>query len=254
MVVTRRLLLRTERPPERRARAEQAEEVRGHERVRHRVLAAVGQQREEHLLGAGDHLERMRARRPGVHQKARRIARRVRCRHHRRESGDEARMADRLQGDDAVTVVVGKRGNEQPVDDAEDRRVRADAEGERDDGDRGERACLAEMPQREADVVHPLDAEVGDALPVSAPLGALHGVAAIHGQIAEATVGFGFGLGRAQPAGAEIFGPELDVEAHLFIGLLNQAPACRRKAKEPPNVARKSGFVAHGVNVPPADP
>src|SRR5687767_4689074 len=54
-----------------------------------------------------------------------------------------------------MTVLVGKRVEEQPAHDAEDRRVGSDAEGERDDGDERESWTATQLPHGIAHVLSP---------------------------------------------------------------------------------------------------
>jgi len=61
--------------------------------------------------------------------------------------------------DDPVGLGIGQRPEQQGVDDAEDRGVCADAEGEREDGHGCEAGRFGELPQGETEVVHQGESE-----------------------------------------------------------------------------------------------
>jgi len=71
------------------------------------------------------------------------------------------------------------------MDDAEDRGIRADAEGERDDRDGRERGGFREVAECEANVLRPSDDPIDGGLPAYLSLGAACGVVPVRARIAE---------------------------------------------------------------------
>ena len=136
------VVLRFEHAPHRRAHAERREEVRRHVlRVRAFGVEAVARHLESNRRQADDVGEHVvliakplvHARREAVHPRLARIP------------------AQQLH--EPAWFPDGKIPKHQRVDDAEDGGVRADAEREREDGDRGEPGAAAQHPKAVADVL-----------------------------------------------------------------------------------------------------
>jgi hypothetical protein len=156
-----------------------------------------------------------------------------------RRGGDVAHVAHRLERHDPLAIGIRQRVEEQSVDDAEDRAVGADAERQREHGHRGEHRCLGQMPERESHVLHPFGRPGSHALPAGVALGPTRRVRAIFRWITEAGQRRRRGVGLTEPAGAQLVGPRVDVEADLLVGVREHAVARRREAEQPADAGRK---------------
>ena len=124
-----------------RLHAQHVEVVRRHHASREPFGFLAPEQVEEHVVEFDDAVQR--ARLPVVIHLLRREADVV---------GDRVSLAV-VQDDELVAVLVGQRPQQHAVDDAEDRRVGADAERHRHDDDESEARIAAEAAQAVADVL-----------------------------------------------------------------------------------------------------
>jgi hypothetical protein len=156
-----------------------------------------------------------------------------------RRGGDVAHVAHRLERHDPLAIGIRQRVEEQSVDDAEDRAVGADAERQREHGHRGEHRCPGEMPECEAHVLHPFGQPYTDVLAAGDVPCPSRRVFVIFAPVAEAGQRRRRGVGLTEPAGAQLVGPRVDVEADLLVGVREHAVARRREAEQPADAGRK---------------
>jgi hypothetical protein len=133
---------RTERAPEDRLHAEDVEEVRRDHTRLHPSRLVLAEQDERHRVVVGDSCE-ARCLRPVVDDLGVREPR-------VRDFGQCQRLSEIEQ---LLAPLVRQRSKEHAVDDAEDRRVRANAQSERDDRGDGESRTLAKRANREPQIL-----------------------------------------------------------------------------------------------------
>src|SRR6185312_11663428 len=123
---------------------------------------------------------------------------------------------------------------------AEDRRVRADAESQREDGEHGERRRATAMAVGEMNVLPPL-ADRG-APPGSPPMRRCPAIRVIPelGGIAKPSQRLGVRVGVAHALRAQFVGAEVDVERHLVVEVAENALACRRQPEQASDAAREA--------------
>jgi len=153
------LFVRQEQPPAKRTDAEQVEVVRRQSAAEHLHGIAEARQRESGEVLGGE-LAEDRLPVAVVHEPRRR----------QRDLDDAAILRVRVHVDDAILIGVGQTAQEQVVDEAEDRRVQADPEGEGEQREQREPRRLQELPDGEAKVCnHVTPSFPGSAAPRCAP-------------------------------------------------------------------------------------
>ena len=125
---------------------------------------------------------------------------------------------------EAVRRADRQRAQQQTVDEAEERRVGADAEGERQRHDNGERGALPEHSDRVAHVLRE------DVEPGQAALLAVHFAETV--RPAELQEGLASRVRGGEPAPLEFVGQELEVRPQLFVELTLQ-PILRDERSQP---------------------
>ena len=149
-----------------------------------------------------------------------------------RQDGVVAGRGDRVlaaEDHEPLRLRQGQRPENDGVDDAEDRRGRAEPQGEREHGDEAERRVGGELAHGEPGVLAKLG-EVLAAAHVLVPLPADLAAGRPHGlQIAEAAEGGSARRGRVHAARNVFTGPHLEMElellAHLVVDVLLPEPA-----------------------------
>jgi hypothetical protein len=212
-------LFRGERPAEHRRDAEDGEESRSDARIGERARIAKTRERTREDVEGG-HVGKGPSLGSPIHEVGRRC-------------NEAAEGRDAEGGDDAVGVRIGQATEERGVDDAEDRGIGADGDGQRSDGRQAEDRRGAHAPQRVArvlpervHVISPLFASLDLAVDSNQVLACVV-------EIAELGAGAGRGIGGGQTLRNEVGDAGLQMELQLRVDVAVDSRArTPRQAKE----------------------
>ena len=200
-----RVLLACEQPPRRGAQADEIAETRARERARHFHHATGGRRHRHGPLAHRDRVLEHAALRPDAHEVRRR---------ERIGSTVGINRADLVQ---PVRVPIRQRLQQDRVNDAEDRRVRADSERQRQHRHRSEHRGTTQRAQREADVLPKLTQVLPERVAATLPLVDRHALRARHIQASETHQRqLPRALRRLAPRD-QLPCPHLDVERELLV-------------------------------------
>ena len=129
--------------------------------------------------------------------------------------------------------------------DGEDRRVRTDAECQREHGDRRESGRFQELSIGKPNILSPFGKPFDDAARARLTRDAALIVRAELVRVAEAAHGFSVCVGLAQPKCAQLVDAHREMDAHFVVHVAEHARATLRKPKQTTDAARKSGVSRH---------